>query len=365
MKKVLLATTALIAASAFAAPARAEMEVTVGGFTAFQAGFFDNDAANQTGRDFKSESQIVVHADGKADNGLEYGAKVTLMTSTSDSYNSLNNSIYLAGAWGRVVLGDELAAGRTLAVFAPTVGAGQINGSADDFITEDDRGHLLNDRGDATFLALDSIRDTNITYFTPKFAGFQAGVSYVPEIKWDNTTHGESVTFLNNDSTLQDALQFGLRYTGEFMGVGVKVSGQYNTADSTSTTLKDLNTWGVGTQLSYKGFTFGGGYDDQGKSLGLSTSSKIRSWNVGATYENGPWGVGISYLDTDFGTNGTGNLGNDGAGGKYTEVAFGATYKVAPGLTTSADVSFYNRDRAGAAVDTDGTVALIDVTAAF
>ena len=359
MKKVLLATTALIAASAFAAPARAEMEVTVGGFTAFQAGFFDNDAANQTGRDFQSESQVVVHADGKADNGLEYGAKVTLMTSTNDTTNSLDNSIYLAGAWGRVVLGDELAAGRTLAVFAPTVGAGQINGSADDFITSADRGHLLNDRGDATFVAYDSIRATNITYFTPKFAGFQAGVTYTPEY----SAQGESVTFAKAGTT-HDGIGLGLHYTGEFMGVGVKVGGQYNHADVQTAGTKDVNTWGIGTQLSYKGFTFGGGYDDQGKSLAVAGETKIHGWNVGATYENGPWGVGISYLDTDFGSNGTASLGNDGNGGDYTEVALGATYKVAPGLTTSADVSFYNRDR-NTGADTDGTVALIDVTAAF
>jgi len=359
MKKVLLATTALIAASAFAAPARAEMEVTVGGFTAFQAGFFDNDAAAQTGRDFQSESQVVVHADGKADNGLEYGAKVTLMTSTNDSTNSLDNSIYLAGAWGRVVLGDELAAGRTLAVFAPTVGAGQINGSADDFITSADRGHMLNDRGDAMFLAYDSIRATNVTYFTPKFAGFQAGVTYTPEY----SNAGESVLFSDVGST-HDGIGLGLHYTGEFMGVGVKVGGQYNHADVQTAGTKDVNTWGIGTQLSYKGFTFGGGYDDQGKSLAVAGETKIHGWNVGATYENGPWGVGISYLDTDFGSNGTASLGNDGNGGDYTEVALGATYKVAPGLTTSADVSFYNRDR-NTGADTDGTVALIDVTAAF
>ena len=357
MRRILLASTALLALSAPAA--HAEMDVTIGGYTAFQAGFFDNDAAAQTGRDFQSESQIFINADGKTENGLEYGAEVVLMTSTDATDNAEENSIYLAGKFGRVVLGDVLAAGRTLAISAPTVGAGQINGSADDFITTNDRGHAVNDRGDAMFMAYDSVRATGISYYTPKFSGFQAGVTYTPE--YDN--NGESVQF-SDVGTVHDGLGLGLRYTGEFMGVGVEVGGQYNHADAQTAGTKDVNSWGIGTQLSYKGFTFGGGYDDQGKSLAVATETKTHSWNIGATYESGPWGVGISYLDTDFGSNGAIALGNDGNGGKYTEVALGATYIVAPGLTTSADVSFYNRDRQSLA-DTDGTVALIDVTAAF
>ena len=205
MRRILLASTALLALSA--AAAHAEMDVTVGGYTAFQAGFFDNDAAAQTGRDFQSESQVIINADGKTDSGLEYGAEVVLMTSTDATDNAEENSIYLAGKFGRVVLGDVLAAGRTLAISAPTVGAGQINGSADDFITTLDRGHAVNDRGDGMFMAYDSVRATGISYYTPKFSGFQAGVTYTPE--YDN--NGESVQF-SDVGTVHDGLGLGLRY---------------------------------------------------------------------------------------------------------------------------------------------------------
>lgn len=141
MKKVLLATTALIAATAFAAPAKADLEVTVGGFTAFQAAMMDNDTANNSNADFQSEAQIAVHADATADNGLQYGAKILLNASTSDGTsavaaengNSDEVGIYLAGSWGRVELGDDDGAS-DLVVTAPTVGIGQINGSYDDFV---------------------------------------------------------------------------------------------------------------------------------------------------------------------------------------------------------------------------------------
>jgi outer membrane protein OmpU len=363
MKKLLLATSALIAVSAFAAPAKADLEVTVGGFTAFQAGFFDNDAANNSDRDFQSEAQIAVMADGTADNGLQYGAKVLMDASTSDTTNTDEVGIYLAGSWGRVELGDDDGASE-LNVFAPTVGVGQINGSYDDFVTATARSGLsngtfataLNDRGDHNFTAIDSDDATKVTYYTPKFSGFQAGVSFAPE-----NNLGENVVFV--DTGVQNWVEVGAKYEGDFQGVGIALGGNYNMA-SAPTGTEDLAAWSLGAQVHYNGFKFGGGYTDNGDSLQSSAqlNDDISSWNVGATYENGPWGVGVSYLTEDYDTNGD-TAGTDG--GDYTAWAFGGTYKVAPGLTTGADLAFYDRDRTGLVNDEDGFVAVVDVTAAF
>ena len=386
MKKVLLATTALIAASAFAAPAKAEMEVTVGGYTAFQAGFFDNDTANSSDRDFTSEAQIAIRADGTADNGLQYGAKVLLDASTSDTANSDETSLYLAGGWGRVELGDDDGASE-LVVFAPTVGIGQINGSYDDFINGNAKAHIVNDRGDHNFTAIDSDDSTKVTYFTPKFSGFQAGVSYAPEYQGFNVfgfagvagSAGENVALLEDSTLASDIFELGLAYEGSFSGVDVKVGGNYVMASATDAdvdlvtggvqTLEDVRAWSLGAQVGYNGFKFGGGYTHDGDSLQLEgvANDSVHSWNIGATYENGPWGVGISYLDTDFDTNAFAKSVNvtTAVGGDYTALVLGATYTVAPGLTTGTDFAFYERDANGTANDDDGFVALVDVTAAF
>lgn len=361
MKKVLLATTALVLASA--TPGFAQLEVTVGGFVGFQAAMFDNDSATNSDRDFTSESQIVVRADGVADNGLQYGAKVALETSTSDSSNADEVGIYLAGGWGRVELGDDDGAS-DLAVSAPTVGIGQINGSYDDFVLSADRGHALNDRGNNhNFTAFDSDDSTKVTYYTPRYSGFQAGVSYVPEV----TDIGETVEFVEDANTFSDVYELALNYEGEFSGVMFKASAQYN-GGSAPAANEDLSAWGLGAQVGYMGFKFGGGYTDNGDSGNtVSTADdEVDSWNVGATYENGPWGVGISYLTVDFDDNGDANgiLGSDTQGGDYTVWALGGTYTVAPGLTAGADLAFYDRDRA-TGTDTDGYVLMTDITAAF
>ncbi len=366
MRKILLATTAIIAAGAFASPARAELEVTVGGFTAFQAAMFDNDTANNTTRDFQSEAEIDVRADATADNGLQYGAKVALQASTSDSYNASDVGVYLAGGWGRVEMGDMDGASQ-LVVFAPTVGIGQINGSYDDYVPSTATGHMLNDRGDHNFTAYDTDTATKVTYYTPKFAGFQAGVSYAPEA--GSVLQGETITFTEDTADSSDNFEFGLGYEGEFSGVMFKAGGNY-VVGSAPTGTEDLNAWSLGAQVGYQGFRFGGGYTDNGDSLATSGTADddIDSWNLGLTYENGPWGVGISYLDVDFDTNGMASTlggGSAGVGGDYTAWALGGTYTVAPGLTVGADLAFFDRNATGTANDNDGYVLVTDVTAAF
>ncbi len=362
MKKILLATTALIMASA--TPSFAKLEVTVGGFASFQAAMFDNDAGNNSTRDFQSESQIAVHADGVAENGLQYGAKVLLNTSTSDGTpNSEKVALYLAGGWGRVEMGDDYGA-EELIVYAPTVGIGQINGSYDDFVIAADRGHALNDRRKHNFTALGSGKSTKVTYYTPRVAGFQAGVSYAPEYD-----QGESVVFTKNTTLFSDMYELGLNYEGQYQDVMFKAGANYNggSAPGVAGVDEDLSTWGLGAQVGYKGFKFGGGYTDQGDSgstAGL-TKDDVKSYNVGLTYENGPWGVGVSYVDIDLNDNGDAHaLVTDGLGGTYSAVAMGGTYAVAPGLSVGADLAFYERNRPAAA-DTNGYVLMTDVTAAF
>src|SRR6185369_1475217 len=97
MKKVLLGSTALIGAALLAAPAQAQLEVTVGGSVGFQAGWFDTDLTNNNDRDFQSEADLIVRASGVADNGLEYGAEVVLQSSTSDSSNADEALLYVGG----------------------------------------------------------------------------------------------------------------------------------------------------------------------------------------------------------------------------------------------------------------------------
>lgn len=132
---------------------------------------------------------------------------------------------------------------------------------------------------------------------------------------------------------------------------------------------EDLSAWGAGLKLGYAGFKVGGGYTHDGTSGNTSglTDDSVKGWNAGMTYEGKDWGVGASYVAFDYGTNGdkTGLLGTDGLSGDYSAYVIGASYTVAPGLRVGSDVAFYDRNRLGAGADSDGTVFMTDLTAAF
>ena len=126
MKKILLGTTAIAAAALYAQSAQAQLTVSLGGYTEFFGAYYDDDVPGRTSREFQLETEIVVRADGKADNGLLYGGKVELQNSTTaSSVGTDEASVYLSGTWGRIELGDFDGAADTLAIYAPLVGIGR------------------------------------------------------------------------------------------------------------------------------------------------------------------------------------------------------------------------------------------------
>jgi outer membrane protein OmpU len=111
MRKFLLATTALAAVAGFASAANAQITVSLSGYTEFLGAIYDNNLVGGTDREFQLEAEIVVKADGKADNGLLYGTKVELQTPTTPANGAGGNgittdeaSVYVAGFWGRLEL---------------------------------------------------------------------------------------------------------------------------------------------------------------------------------------------------------------------------------------------------------------------
>jgi outer membrane protein OmpU len=86
MRKILLATASASALCAFTMQAQAQVVVTLGGYTEFFAGLYNDELGpNRTKREFQLETEIVVRADGKADNGLLYGTKIELQNSTPNA----------------------------------------------------------------------------------------------------------------------------------------------------------------------------------------------------------------------------------------------------------------------------------------
>ena len=154
----------------------------------------------------------------------------------------LGLDLFLSGDFGRILLGSENSAGYLMHVSSPNVGLPINSGSNSNFIAITN-GILVN-RSPGGSTAIEAARDNDsekITYFTPRFNGFQLGVSYAPELVQDDTAQQtRTLRYING-------LTVGANYTGEFDGVEVNVSGGFFYAEQGSGFPNVANVAGVDT----------------------------------------------------------------------------------------------------------------------
>lgn len=375
MKKILLATSALIGATALfagAANAAETPKITLGGFSNFQAGVEsgnDLKTAGMRSGAFRTDNVVTLRVAGKSDMGLGYGAGIDLSADTSVNGNNASNAVnaertyvYVDGKWGKLQGGSDLGVTKTMKVDASSIAraTGGIDGDFTFFSTANSASviatpDLMLDYGSTTNLGDESLQARNkISYYTPRFSGFQAGVSYLP----DTASQGQLVARTGGDA--KNVVLGAINYEGKFRNVGVNLgaTGEYGTA--VTNTDNNLRTYQLGAKFDYMGFSLAGSYGNLGDSLNAKATdsdSANHFWTVGAAYETGPFGASVTYLDSkrDAGT-----THND-----FSNVSVGVDYKLAAGLTPYAEINFIDNNPTGTADDNKSTVFLAGTQLAF
>jgi len=401
MKRILLATTTLIgAAGLYAGTAFADTpKVTVGGYANFEAGYASDDLDKspttlqygnaERPQAFRSDTQVDFKIDGKNDSGLGYGGEIDLLADTSTDVqgrgvNASKTMVYMEGSnWGRFELGSNVGADGTMKVDAATIAraTGGINGDWSYFANTGEQflaqaalplaygtlnsSSFYNFTGQHTEENLDKI-----TYYTPRFVGLQLGISYLP----DQTNRGQGAgpdgfgTAFGPDRTKDHAGEAaniftgGINYDNKFGDVGVTLAatGEYGKAQNNL--YEDLKAWNAGAKFSYMGVSLAGSYGSWGSSNTLTAdhSTGTNYWDIGLAYEYGPFGASITYLDSKFscglGIGGLEGGAENGCGAatgdnKFHNISTGVDYKLAPGLTPYAEVSWFKETTNG---DVDG-----------
>ena len=368
MKKILLGTSGLVAAAAlYASAAAAETpKVTVGGFVDFQAGIASDDLdAGQRAQGFRNDSEVSFKADGKSDAGLNYGAQADLeadvtVDANGQGLNASRTFVYLDGGFGRVELGSNTGAAQTLKVDAGNVaaGTGGINGAwsyfanmpAGSFITTS---KLPLAHGSTAVVGDESVDNINkITYYSPRMAGVQLGLSYAP----DSADRGQSASRTDADAGQSgDNFDVALSYANQYddLSVAAAATGQFGSAETAAA--EDLAAWNVGASLGYAGFSVAGSYGDWADSLAAS-GADANYYTAGVAYEVSAFAASVTYLNSTI---------DNGTDSDFSNVTVSADYKLAPGLTPYAEVSVYEFDQAGTAADNEGTVAILGTQLAF
>lgn len=382
MKKILLGTTALIGTAALfagAANAAETPKITLGGFSNFEAGFVseDLDTNLRTGA-FRTDNVITVRVAGKNDMGMGYGAGIDLQADTSGNtgygtdnagVNAERTFVYVDGKWGKLQGGSDLGVTKTMKIDASTIAraTGGIDGDFKYFMSTSSgrtiaTPDLYLDYGTASGVQLgDESQQTinKVSYYTPRFAGFQAGVSYL----FDTTgsDRGQLLSRGNNTpGEAQNVILGALNYEGKFSNVGVSLGATGEYGNSEDNLYNNLRTWQAGAKLDYMGFSLAGSYGNLGDSLNLKSigsDSSTYFWTVGAAYEVGPFGASVTYLNSKVDT---GPSRND-----FRNLSFGVDYKLAAGLTPYAEVNVVRLDPVGTVNDNDATVVIVGTQLAF
>lgn len=304
MKK-LLGTTALVAAAFATAPAMAadKIKAKVGGYMVHQiAAVFDIDQtlpAGQDDRTFSFGQEGEIHFKGKTtlDNGIEVGFKAELELTGNGGIDEAY--IFVEGAFGEFQFGDQDGVGDQMAVVAPSP-------FLETFANDTDLDPLGSLGVTPNTVVDNSGDDSKIIYFTPRLAGFQAGLSYAPEnaqLGWA----GNNTGLVKDNNTDENQFEAALTYENSFNEIDVAASFAYYTNQNGRLIAGngiDEEDWALGASVGFAGFTVGGSYSqkESGAALsaaGNSLADEVEDWGVGATYGTGPWTFGVEYAETN------------------------------------------------------------------
>jgi predicted porin len=369
MKKLLMSTAALAGLAFIAAsPARADepaLQLGLGGFIAGYAAYTDLDTAPGDSRrevDFRKVSEVHLNGEVALDNGITAGAHMEMLADRSDGDNTVQESyLYLSSSWGRVNVGEEDGIAYLLQVGAPSADD-NIDGIRPEIGTFD---FAVN--GGTMSYAQDPFGYTNkLTYITPVFNGFQAGVSYTPTIGIPNLPiaaaaglpgvalidqSGLSAAQSDDDiDQFENGWEVAARYEGSFDAVDVALGAGYSHASleaetGASTFDDDFHMWNVGANVGFGAFGVGAAYvtTNNGVEDDFDTDAVV----AGVDYTTGAYKLGFSYMNAEQ---------EAGAGVDEIDVdryTGGVIYEWGPGMTFRGAVQWQEAD--DGTDDADGT----------
>ena len=206
MKKILLGSTALVAAGLIAGHAEAAdgVKLSLGGYYRGAAGFTSDDydgalaGVEDDVRNYVFKQDVEVHFSGETtlDNGLKIGAVIQLEGQTSgDQIDEVY--AFFSGGWGELRFGDDDEALTAMCSITPS--AATNFGPDSPFFNFSNSGLGGYGATNGTCYGLDG-NSTKVIYFSPNFGGFSFGASFTPDNTQDtrNTTSGAGTRFENN-----------------------------------------------------------------------------------------------------------------------------------------------------------------------
>jgi predicted porin len=416
MNKFLLSTTALVAASVFAAPALSaeRIQLQLRGYNTsgisytdadqdsgysesedgvvYNSGTFPSEDSGTNEINFGSSSEIHFIGSSTLDNGLEVSFHAELELESDDqAYNGYPadeiDEVYVQfdGGFGRVQFGQQDGVMDQMAVTAPLTFMGHAHNDLEDRSMDpfapQGQPNTINTVGD---ISGDFIK---LIYFTPSMNGLQLGFSYTPNPCKNNQGYAGCVY----EQYARNYWEVSGTWEASYNNVAFAFSGGYGQGEG-AYHYDDPSEWTVGANVGFGGFTLGGSYKESnatgewygvnpglGPWSGEDSDSEITAWDVGITYETGPWGFNLAYgqQESDSYTNDPYYTSDDSVLFESDAESWiaGLTYKYGPGMQIGFGVQYLSNEFDVTGVDGpfvdryftdfDGTSVFIENTITF
>ncbi|MBE9554943.1 MAG: porin, partial [Proteobacteria bacterium] len=202
-------------------------------------------------------------------------------------------------------------------------------------------------------IAGDTSDQTKVSYFSPRFSGFQVGASITP-----TPNNGDN---FKSDGGWENHIGIGANYDNSFGDLRVRASAVYSGASSNHTKVEDVSAWSVGGIVGWGPFSLGANYTDNAESGSVKTTvegfaSESSYWDVAASFETGPLYFSAGYLASTREFNGPNPLANpeDWGDSTFETISLTVDYTVAPGLGVYAEVDLISDEYYGGTCTEDG-----------
>ena len=324
MRKVLLATTALVAVTGVA-----HADVSINGYYDFGYASVSDDRTSDLD-DMFNDHEIHISFSSTTDTGLTFGAETEIEATAANTGND-ESSMYISGDFGKVVLGQNDDASYSFVTF-PAYHNNNMG-------SNDVGSHAVNSAGTALtgarqFPQYARDGDNNkIAYFSPNFNGFKFGYSY-----------GDEGTD-NADTSV------GVSYATEFSGVSVTATARMaDSGESTDTT----ELTGYGLVLASGAMDFG--VESGSMKSGTTVDARTTMYGIGYAVSDDLY-LSANYVTSD----------NDVTNGDEFEASgVGFSYTIASGLNFAVGMtSFEATDGGSTSLNNDGTAIKSSLSMTF
>ena len=348
MRKLLLTTTALVAAGAICTAATAS-DFSISGD--FKWSYDERDSGisvdGASGDRMYTEQNVTMKWVNKTDSGLEISMHTTLNSegaggNASEIVTNEENAIKIKGGFGTIQLGNDDGAGDQLTRTAhdilgtPDALHGDLPAFHRSAATSGTTGNLGDDNAD---LPTDIDDEANITYILPKMGGLTVGVSY-RDAGTGASENGDETEFAGKFEFAAGEVNGALHY-GQHSQDGATVGATSLDASSMAIDLSMGNIRAVFAQAQ--------------KDVSATVESEITDFGVSYKINDG---LNLAVVMTEV---------DENTGGETLDVTtVGASYTIASGLT--AHLTYHDYDyKAGSSGETndDGSNTTLSIVAKF